>query len=77
MTEEQKKNVRDIIRWQQIGCIVVALARKMQITEKQALDLFYRSNTSRRLHDRTTGLYLMSDLYILDDILREFNYKIA
>lgn len=66
-----KKAVREILLWQQIGCIVVALANKLEISCKKALDIFYCSDTCRRLHDERSGLYLRSDLYIVDEILLE------
>ena len=34
-------------------------------------DIFYTSRTNERLHDEHTGLYLMSDLYIVDEVIRE------
>ncbi len=66
-----KKAVREILLWQQIGCIVVALANKLKISYKKALDIFYSSDTCRRLYDERSGLYLRSDLYIVDEILLE------
>ena len=38
---------------------------------ERALDIFYTSRTNERLHDEHTGLYLMSDLYIVDEVIRE------
>lgn len=70
-----KKAVREILLWQQIGCIVVALANKLKIPYKKALDIFYSSDTCRRLYDERSGLYLRSDLYIVDEILLEGNQK--
>lgn len=70
--EDKKKAVREILLWQQIGCIVVAVAQKMQVSYKKALDIFYASDTCRRLHDERTGLYLLSDLYIADEVIREY-----
>lgn len=69
---EKKKIVRDILLWQQIGCIVVAVAEKLQVSYKKALDIFYRSETCRRFHDERTGLYLFSDLYLADEVVREY-----
>ena len=66
-----KQVVRQILLWQQIGCIVVALADKLGITYKKAMDMFYSSHTSERLHDERSGLYLMSDGYIVDEVLME------
>ena len=69
---DKKKAVREILLWQQIGCIVVAVAQKLQVSYKTALDIFYASDTCRRLHDERTGLYLLSDLYIADEVIREY-----
>ena len=69
---EKKKAVREILLWQQIGCIVVAIAEKLQVPYKKALAIFYESDTCRRLHDEHTGLYLFSDLYIADEVIREY-----
>ena len=69
---EKKKTVREILLWQQIGCIVVAVAEKLQVPCKKALDIFYASDTCRRLHDERSGLYLMSDLYVADEVIQEY-----
>ena len=69
---EKKKAVREILLWQQMVCIVVAIAEKLQVPYKKALDIFYESDTCRRLHDERTGLYLFSDLYIADEVIREY-----
>ena len=74
-TRPQVKAVRQILLWQQIGCIVVALSQKLGVTYKQALDIFYSSRTNERLHDERTGLYLMGDLYIVDEVLMELSKK--
>jgi len=71
MTAAEHKQVRDIIRWQRIGCIVVKIARQCNIPSTLALDLFYRSQTCRRFHNEDTGLYLFGDNYIVDEFLRE------
>ena len=44
---------------------------KLGITYKKALDMFYASRTSERLHDERSRLYLMSDGYIVDEVLME------
>lgn len=65
------KTLNDIVRWGRIGSIVCRIAEKLNITPLQALKDFYRSDTCRRFHDRKTGLYLYSDLYVADDYLIE------
>lgn len=73
LTPEQHKKVRNIIRWQRIGCIVVKISETMNISLKEALDLFYKSETCRRFHDEETGLYLQGNLYVLNDFLAEIS----
>jgi len=63
--------VKSIIRWQRIGCISVEIAKRLNISNTEALGLFYRSNTSTRFHDETTGLYLYGNLYIVDEFILE------
>ena len=71
LTPEQHRKVRNIIRWQRIGCIVVKISETLDVSLKEALDMFYRSETCRRFHDEETGLYLQGDLYVLNDFLAE------
>ena len=73
MSEEQRRKVRNIIRWQRIGCIVVKISETLNISLKEALDLFYKSETCRRFHDEETGLYLQGNLYVLNDFLSEIS----
>ena len=72
MSDEQQRKVRNIIRWQRIGCIVVKISETMNVSLKEALDLFYRSETCRRFHDEETGLYLQGNLYVLNDFWQRF-----
>ena len=71
MSEEPHRKVRNIIRWQRIGCIVVKISETLDVSLKEALDMFYRSETCRRFHDEETGLYLQGNLYVLNDFLAE------
>lgn len=73
LTAEQHRKVRNIIRWQRIGCIVVKISETLDVSLKEALDMFYRSETCRRFHDEETGLYLQGNLYVLNDFLAEIS----
>lgn len=70
--EAKKKALREILLWQQIGCIVVRIAQKLQISNLEALRIFYTSDTCVRLHDERTGLYLFSDIYLADEVIMEY-----
>ena len=68
------KTVNDIVRWERIGSIVCHIGKKLNITPLQALKDFFRSKTCLKLHNRDTGLYLYSDLYIVEDYLIEIGF---
>ena len=70
---DEKRAVRNIIRWQRIGCIVVKISETLNVSLKEALDLFYRSEICRRFHDEESGLYLQGNLYVLNDFLAEIS----
>ena len=61
----------DLNMWNKIGRIIALAARERQISVAKATELFYRSRTCTELHDPETGLYLMGDKYILDNLLME------
>lgn len=79
MTELKKYNqintktpeIQDMILSYQIGGIAYELSKRLNISPSQALDLFYRSKTCAQLHNKSTGLYLMSNGYIADDFIME------
>ena len=47
------------------------LADTLNINAERALDLYYSTQTAQQLSDARYGLQLMSDQYILDNILAE------
>ena len=47
------------------------LADALKIDAEQALDIFYSTQTYQQLSDPKYGLQLMSDQYIVDDVLME------
>lgn len=63
--------IQEIILSNRIGAIAVILAKQLNIDNVRALKLFYESDTCRKLHDKSTGLYLFGNLYIVDEFLIE------
>lgn len=61
----------DLLMWNKIGRIVTLIAERLDVSGERALDIFYTSRTNERLHDEHTGLYLMSDRYLVDEVIRE------
>ena len=67
--------MRDSVLWRKQSRIVMLLAKKKNITPEQALDIYYSSRTAQLLSDPKTGLQLMSDQYVLEDLLEELEKK--
>lgn len=63
--------MRDSVLWRKQARIIMALASALAISEERALDLFYSTETYRQLSDPKYGLQLMSDGYIIGNILAE------
>ena len=57
--------------WNKVGRIIALLSDRLNVDVAKATDIFYRSRTSRDLHDESTGLYLMGDRYVLDNLMTE------
>lgn len=65
--------MRDSVLWRKQSRIVMMLAKEKNISPEQALDLYYSSRTAQLLADPNTGLQLMSDKYVLEDLLAELD----
>lgn len=63
--------MRDTVLWRKISRIILMLAEALHIDAEQALDLFYSTKVYQQLIDPKYGLQLMSDGYILEDLLNE------
>jgi len=66
--------MRDSVLWRKQSRIVMLLSEALHITPEQALDVYYTSHTAKLLSDPNTGLRLMSDQYILEDLLSEIDH---
>ena len=63
--------MRDSVLWRKQSHIVMLLAQRLNISAEDALDIFYSTNTYKLLSSKESGLHLMSDLYIVEDIMSE------
>lgn len=52
-------------------CIISILSERLHVGSERVLDIFYSSRTNEHLHDSSTGLSLMIDRYIVDEIVLE------
>lgn len=67
--------MRDSVLWRKQSRIVMMLAKEMKITPEQALDVFYSSRTAQLLADPKSGLQLMSDQYVFEDLIDELKNR--
>ncbi len=63
--------LRDSQLWMKIGRICAKLTQRLDMSPERAFDIFQKSKTNELLHDERSLLYLMSDLYIVDNIIME------
>ena len=63
--------MRDNVLWRKQARIIMALASALKVDEEKALDIFYSTETYRQLSDPKYGLQLMSDGYILENVIAE------
>ena len=64
--------MRDSVRWRKQSRIVLMIAKTLNISEEDALKLFYNSKTYLFFTDARYGLQAMSDQYIVDEIVEEY-----
>ena len=67
--------MRDDVLWRKQARIIMALASALEVDEEKALDIFYSTETCKQLSDAKYGLQLMSDGYVLENILRELRVE--
>lgn len=65
----------DFLLWNKIARIIMQLAETLDISTDRALQLFYDSEVCQILHDKDLGLHLMSDTYIVNDLIAELRSK--
>lgn len=63
--------MRDSVLWRKQSRIIMLLAETLQIDAERALELFYSTSVYRHLSEPKYGLQLMSDEYILEEIIEE------
>ena len=63
--------MRDTVLWRKQSRIIRMLADKLQIDAERALALFYSTKVYQQLSEPKYGLQLMSDGYILEEVIDE------
>ena len=67
--------MRDNVLWRKQSRIIMMLADALKIDAERALKLFYSTDVYKQLSDSKYGLQLMSDKYILEDIINELRQR--
>jgi hypothetical protein len=73
--EDLWTKMRDNVLWRKQARIIMALASALEVDEEKALDIFYSTETYRQLSDVKYGLQLMSDGYVLENVIAELKAK--
>lgn len=68
--------MKDNVLWRKHGRIIMLLADALNITAEEALDLYYASRVYKMMSDPKYGLQLMSDGYIIEDLVNEIRETI-
>lgn len=63
--------MRDSVLWRKQSRVITMLADALQIDAERALNLFYTTKVYQQLSDPKYGLQLMSDDYILENLIEE------
>ena len=65
----------DFLFWNKIARVIAQLADTLHISTDRALRIFYDSDVCQMLHDKELGFHLMSDTYIVNDLIEELRKK--
>lgn len=63
--------MRDTVLWRKQSRIIMLLAEKLHVDAERALNIFYSTKVYQQLSDPKYGLQLMSDDYILENLIEE------
>lgn len=65
--------MRNSVLWRKQSHIIEMLSDTLGVGAEEALKIYYSTHTAQQLADSRFGLQLMSDSYILSDILSELH----
>ena len=63
--------MRDTVLWRKQSRIIMLLADILKISPERALDLYYSTRVYQQMSDPKYGLQLMSDDYIIEELINE------
>ena len=68
--------MRDNVLWRKQSRIILLLADMLKISPECALDLYYDTKVYQQMSDPKYGLQLMSDDYIVEELINELRETI-
>ena len=68
--------MRDNVLWRKQSRIILLLADILKISPERALDLYYSTKIYQQMSDPKYGLQLMSDDYIVEELIKELRETI-
>lgn len=63
--------MRDSVLWRKQSRIIMLLADVLKISPERALDIYYSTKVYEQMTDPKYGMQLMSDDYIIEDLIAE------
>ena len=63
--------MRDNVLWRKQSRIIMMLADALNISPERALDIYYSTKVYQQMSDPKYGMQIMSDDYILEDLINE------
>lgn len=68
--------MRDNVLWRKQSRIIILLSDILKISPERALDLYYSTKVYQLMSDPKYGLQLMSDDYIIEELINELRETI-
>ena len=65
--------MKETVLWRKQSQLVMLLSNALNITPEEALDKFYTTDTYKKLSSQKFGLHLMSDMYLLEELIAELS----
>ena len=65
--------MNEILLWRKTARIILLLSQRLRVSPSKAMDIFYASRACALLHNPKSGLQLMSDAYVADEVMLTMN----
>ena len=65
--------ITDVLVWNKYSRIIKRLAERLNLSDLQAISLFYKSRVYRVLSDKSSLLITQPEMYIVDELVEELN----